>query len=75
MIKIKPSCENLIIILTSGKRAVMDGEMPGLRIAKAIAESEKILQRGNGIKQLLRATWQVLQLCACKFTTTIFGNL
>ena len=53
----------------------MDGEMPGLRIAKAIAESEKILQRGNGIKQLLGATWQVLQLCAYKFTTTIFGNM
>ena len=49
--------------------------MPGLRIAKAIAQSEKILQRGNGIKQLLGASWQVLQLCACKFTTTIFGNL
>lgn len=45
----------------------MDGEMRGLRIAKAIAESEKILQRGNGIKQLLGTTWQVLQLCACKY--------
>lgn len=49
--------------------------MLGLRIAKSIVESEKILQRGNGIKQLLGATWQVLQLCACKFTTTIFGHL
>lgn len=41
--------------------------MPGLRIAKAIAESEKILQRGNGIKQLLGATWQ--------FSNCVHANL